>query len=61
MGESRKFVEKAQALGKPVTYVEFEGQGHGIRGLTNQVSYYQSVLDFLAGLEPAGSAVAQSG
>ena len=46
--ESRRFVEKAEALGKPVTYVEFEGQGHGIRGFENLVRYYQAVLDFYA-------------
>ena len=47
MAESRKFVERARALGKPVTYVEFEGQGHGIQGFENQLRYYQTVLSFL--------------
>jgi len=46
--ESRAFVEAARALEKPVTYVEFEGQGHGISGLENQVRYYQARFDFLA-------------
>jgi dienelactone hydrolase len=45
--ESRAFVEAARALEKPVTYVEFEGQGHGISGLENQVNYYQTRFDFL--------------
>jgi len=45
--ESRAFVEAARALEKPVTYVEFEGQGHGISGLGNQVNYYQTRFDFL--------------
>ena len=49
--ESRTFVEKASALGKPVTYVEFEGQGHGIRGFENMVRYYQAALDFFESLE----------
>ncbi len=44
--ESRSFHAKAQELGKPVTYVEFEGQGHGIRGFENLVKYYQTVLNF---------------
>ena len=52
--ESRKFVERAKRLGKPVTYVEFEGQGHGIRGFDNQVKYYQAVLSFLEGLDETG-------
>jgi len=45
--ESRQFVGAAQKLGKPVTYVEFEGQGHGISGLENQLTYYQTRFDFL--------------
>lgn len=45
--ESRSFVEAARQLEKPVTYVEFEGQGHGISGLENQVNYYQTQFDFL--------------
>jgi dipeptidyl aminopeptidase/acylaminoacyl peptidase len=45
--ESRAFVEAARKLEKPVTYVEFEGQGHGISGLANRVSYYQTRFDFL--------------
>ena len=45
--ESRAFAEAAKRLGKPVTYVEFEGQGHGIKGLENQVRYYRAQLEFL--------------
>jgi dienelactone hydrolase len=48
--ESRAFVEAARRLEKPVTYVEFEGQGHGISGLENQVNYYQTRFDFLEGV-----------
>jgi dipeptidyl aminopeptidase/acylaminoacyl peptidase len=48
--ESRRFAARAEELGKPVTFVEFEGQGHGIRGLRNQVRYYQTVMSFLEGL-----------
>ena len=44
--ESRTFDAKARELGKPVTYVEFEGQGHGIRGFENLVLWYQTVLTF---------------
>ncbi|MCA8959004.1 MAG: S9 family peptidase [Planctomycetes bacterium] len=49
--ESRKFVERARALGRDVTYVEFPGQGHGIRGFENQVRYYQAVLSFIESLD----------
>lgn len=50
VSESRQFYEAAQALDRPVTYVEFEGQGHGIRGLKNLVNYYGVQFDFLEGL-----------
>lgn len=53
---SREFAEKAQALGRPVTYVEFEGQGHGIRGFENLVRYYQAALTFFESLDhPSGT------
>ena len=48
--ESRQFHEAASELGRPVTYVEFEGQGHGIRGLENLVHYYGVQFDFLQDL-----------
>ncbi|MBU1699445.1 MAG: prolyl oligopeptidase family serine peptidase [Candidatus Eisenbacteria bacterium] len=49
--ESRRFVEAASALGKPVTYIEFEGQGHGIGGLDNLMAFYQGMFDFLESLD----------
>ena len=52
--ESRSFARAAKQLGKPVTLVEFEGQGHGIRGFENQVRYYQAVFTFLESLEAEG-------
>ncbi len=48
--ESRQFNAAAVELHKPVTYVEFEGQGHGISGLANLVQYYQTQFDFLHGV-----------
>ena len=59
VSESRQFVEAAERLGKPVTYVEFEGQGHGISGLGNQVTYYQARFNFLQDVvcEARGSGV----
>jgi dipeptidyl aminopeptidase/acylaminoacyl peptidase len=47
VSESRQFYEAAKRLNKPVTYIEFEGQGHGIKGLENLVRYYKAQLDFL--------------
>lgn len=34
----------------PVTYVEFEGQGHGVSGLANLMRYYDTQFDFLQGV-----------
>lgn len=49
--ESRAFTARARELGKSVTYVEFEGQGHGIRGFDNLVNYYQAALTFFESLD----------
>ena len=49
VAESRQFAEAATAAGAPVTYVEFEGQGHGISGLQNTLRYYRAVFSFLEG------------
>lgn len=51
VAESRTFAEAASALGKPVTYVEFAGQGHGIQGLDNVLTYYRTIFAFLASLD----------
>ncbi len=45
--ESRTFAAAAEAVGAPVTYVEFEGQGHGISGLDNTLRYFRAVFAFL--------------
>lgn len=47
VGESRAFFEKARALGKPVTLVEFEGQGHHIEGIERIARLYQARFDLL--------------
>lgn len=52
--ESRQFARKATSLGRPVQYVEFEGQGHRIEGLALQVKLYQTRFDFL--MSVAGAA-----
>lgn len=50
VGESRALHERAKVLGKPVTYVEFPGQGHRIEGLERMASLYQARFDFLTGV-----------
>ena len=36
-----------KAQGSPVEFVIMEGQGHGYKGLDNQMKYYRSILDFI--------------
>jgi len=52
--ESRSFARAAEERGKPLTLIEFEGQGHGIRGFENQVRYHQAVFSFLESLGTQG-------
>ncbi|PRP93283.1 Prolyl tripeptidyl peptidase precursor [Enhygromyxa salina] len=53
---SRAFVTAAEALGKPVTYLEVEGQGHHVEGQARIVEAWQARFDFiesaLAGASP---------
>ncbi|MFO0633060.1 MAG: prolyl oligopeptidase family serine peptidase [Nannocystaceae bacterium] len=51
--ESRQFAQAAQAAGLPITYVEFEGQGHRIEGLALQVKAFQARFDFLMAVAKA--------
>lgn len=53
--ESRSFAERARALGKPVTYVEFPGQGHHIEGLARVTELYQARFDFLQRVAAGGA------
>ncbi len=54
--ESRQFVDKAKALQRPVTYVEFPGQGHHIEGVERVAQLYQARFDFLSGVATEASA-----
>ncbi len=53
--ESRAFNDKAKTLGKPVTYVEFAGQGHHIEGLTLIRQLFQARFDFLMTVAQPGT------
>lgn len=44
--ESRRFARRARELNRPITYVEFAGQGHSIDGLENTLNYYRAIFDF---------------
>lgn len=51
--ESRQLLEAARRLGKDVRLVEFPGEGHGVRGLTNLVQWHRAQLEFLDGVREA--------
>lgn len=38
-------------IGKPVEFLEVEGQGHGFKGIDNNILYYTAIFDFLEGLQ----------
>jgi dipeptidyl aminopeptidase/acylaminoacyl peptidase len=53
---SREIVAAARAAGRPVAYIEFEGEGHGFRRAENLVRALQLELAFLGrvfGFQPA--------
>ncbi len=45
--QSRDMVKALQALGNPVEWKLFEGEGHGLNRSNDRIRYYQAVLDFL--------------
>ena len=44
---STMMADSLKKYNKPVKLVKFEGQGHGIKGLENTVTFYQTWFDFL--------------
>ena len=48
IGGSQMLYDKLKAEGKPVEFLIMEGQGHGYKGLDNQMRYYRTILDFNA-------------
>jgi len=42
-------VERLRALGQPVEYLLYEGEGHGFAKLENRIDAQQRTLDFLSG------------
>ena len=48
IGGSQMLYDKLKAEGKPVEFLIMEGQGHGYKGLDNQMRYYRTILDFIA-------------
>lgn len=48
---SRMMADSLAKYNKPFKLVEFEGQGHGIKGLENEIRNYQTWFEFIEGLE----------
>jgi dipeptidyl aminopeptidase/acylaminoacyl peptidase len=46
--ESRQMADALRAAHRPVVYVEFAGQGHGLKGLANQRRVWSEIFSFLA-------------
>lgn len=44
---SRSMFKALTKLGKPVEYLEINGQGHGFKGLDNNLLYYKTIFNFL--------------
>lgn len=49
--QSRQMAIALSAAQKPYTYIELPGQGHGWRGLAQNISYYSAVFEFLSQLD----------
>ncbi|MFR9498558.1 MAG: prolyl oligopeptidase family serine peptidase [Rikenellaceae bacterium] len=44
---SQVIYDALSEIGKPVEFLKVEGQGHGFKGVENNVLYYSTVFDFL--------------
>ena len=47
IGGSQMLYDALKAEGKPVEFVVMEGQGHGYKGVDNQMRYYRTILEFI--------------
>lgn len=44
---SRVMANKLKEIGKPYEYLELDGQGHGVKGVDNNITYYSTIFKFL--------------
>jgi dipeptidyl aminopeptidase/acylaminoacyl peptidase len=47
IGESEQIVEQLRELGRPVEYLRYENEGHGLAKLANKLDAYPKIADFL--------------
>jgi dipeptidyl aminopeptidase/acylaminoacyl peptidase len=48
IGETEQIVERLRGLGRPVEYLRYENEGHGLAKLANKLDAYPKIGDFLA-------------
>ena len=48
IGGSQMLYDALKKEGKPVEFLIMKGQGHGYKGIDNQMLYYRTILDFIA-------------
>jgi len=48
IGGSQMLYDALKAQGSPVEFLIMEGQGHGYKGIDNQMRYYSTILDFIS-------------
>ncbi len=48
---SRMMYNALKKSGKPVEFLEIEGQGHGVKGIENNLLYYRTIFHFLENLK----------
>ena len=48
IGGSQMLYDALKEAGKPVEFLIMKGQGHGYKGIDNQMLYYRTILDFIA-------------
>jgi len=46
--QSRQMATAMKKAGKPYTFIEIPGQGHGWKGLTENITYFREVFAFLS-------------
>jgi dipeptidyl aminopeptidase/acylaminoacyl peptidase len=47
VGEAEQIVNTLRTLGRPVEYLRFEDEGHGLVKLANRITGYTAIGEFL--------------
>jgi len=60
IGHGRRMRDALEANGKKVTWIVFDGEGHGLYYQRNQIAYYKAMFDFLGKHLPVATAPASA-